>query len=45
MEHLPSLLASAAGEDLLREAGFMDVEIYYAALSFRGWVGTAGRAP
>jgi tRNA (cmo5U34)-methyltransferase len=40
MERLP-LLTPAQEEDLLREAGFTDVELYYAALSFRGWVGTA----
>lgn len=42
MERLPSLLTPAQEEDLLREAGFTDVELYYAAFSFRGWVGTAG---
>lgn len=42
MEHLPSLLTPAQEEDLLREAGFTDVELYYAAFSFRGWVGTSG---
>jgi tRNA (cmo5U34)-methyltransferase len=42
MERLPSLLTPAQEEDLLREAGFIDVELYYAAFSFRGWVGTAG---
>lgn len=41
MERLP-LLTPAQEEDLLREAGFTDVELYYAALSFRGWVGSAG---
>lgn len=41
MERLP-LLTPAQEEDLLREAGFTDVELYYAAFSFRGWVGTAG---
>lgn len=40
-ERLP-LLTPAQEEDLLREAGFTDVELYYAAFSFRGWVGTAG---
>lgn len=39
-ERLP-LLTPAQEEDLLREAGFTDVELYYAAFSFRGWVGTA----
>lgn len=42
MERLPSLLTPAQEEDLLREAGYTDVELYYAAFSFRGWVGTAG---
>lgn len=42
MERLPSLLTPVQEEDLLREAGFTDVELYYAAFSFRGWVGTAG---
>lgn len=41
MEHLP-LLTPLQEEDLLREAGFTDVELFYAAFSFRGWVGTAG---
>lgn len=41
VERLP-LLTPAQEEDLLREAGFNDVELYYAAFSFRGWVGTAG---
>lgn len=41
MERLP-LLTPAQEEDLLREAGFTDVALFYAALSFRGWIGTAG---
>ena len=41
MERLP-LLTPAQEEDLLREAGFTDVGLYYAAFSFRGWVGTTG---
>ncbi len=41
MEHLP-LLTPAQEEELLREAGFTDVELYYAAFSFRGWVARAG---
>lgn len=40
MVRLP-LLTPAQQEGLLREAGFTDVELYYAAFSFRGWVGTA----
>ncbi len=31
-------------EVLLCEAGFSDVELFYAAFSFRGWVATAGSA-
>lgn len=35
-------LGSCADEErLLQEAGFIDVELFYAALSFRGWVATA----
>ncbi len=41
MERLP-LLAPGEEEALLREAGFADVELFYAAFSFRGWVGIAG---
>lgn len=41
MEHLPLLTPEQEG-DLLREAGFTDIELYYAAFSFRGWVGRAG---
>lgn len=40
-ERLP-LLAPAEEEELLREAGFLDVSLFYAAFSFRGWVATAG---
>ncbi|RTL90024.1 class I SAM-dependent methyltransferase [Ancylobacter aquaticus] len=40
MERLP-LLTPAQEEGMLREAGFTDVELFYAALSFRGWVGIA----
>jgi tRNA (cmo5U34)-methyltransferase len=40
-EHL-TLLASEAEQDLLREAGFGSVALFYAAFSFRGWVATAG---
>lgn len=39
-ERLP-LLAPEQEEALLREAGFVDVALCYAALSFRGWVATA----
>lgn len=40
-ERLP-LLSPADEEDMLREAGFVDVALFYAAFSFRGWVGIAG---
>lgn len=40
-EHLP-LLAPAEEKYLLREAGFSDVALFYAAFSFRGWVAAAG---
>jgi tRNA (cmo5U34)-methyltransferase len=35
------LLAPAREEALLHLAGFADVELFYAAFSFRGWVATA----
>lgn len=35
------LLDPAAEEELLREAGFVGVALFYAAFSFRGWVATA----
>jgi tRNA (cmo5U34)-methyltransferase len=38
------LLSVADEEALLREAGFSDVELFYAAFSFRGWVATASAA-
>jgi tRNA (cmo5U34)-methyltransferase len=38
-ERLP-LLTPDEEEDLLRASGFVDVEQFYAALSFRGWVAT-----
>ncbi len=38
------LLSVAEEEVLLCEAGFSDVELFYAAFSFRGWVATAGPA-
>ena len=38
-ERLP-LLTPAEEEDLLREAGYVDVALFYAAFSFRGWVAT-----
>ena len=43
MARLP-LLSVAEEEALLDEAGFSDVELFYAAFSFRGWVATASAA-
>ncbi len=43
MARLP-LLSIAEEEALLGEAGFSDVELFYAAFSFRGWVATASPA-
>jgi tRNA (cmo5U34)-methyltransferase len=37
-----TILDPAEEEVMLREAGFSGVELFYAALSFRGWVGYAG---
>ena len=42
-EHL-TLLSDEDEQALLREAGFEDVAMFYAAFSFRGWVATAGHA-
>lgn len=42
-EHL-TLLSSQAEQDLLRDAGFTNIAMFYAAFSFRGWVATAGLA-
>lgn len=36
------LLSPDEEEQLLREAGFVDVALFYAAFSFRGWVAVAG---
>jgi tRNA (cmo5U34)-methyltransferase len=41
-ERLAAVIAPAVEEDLLREAGFVNIEMFYAAFSFRGWVATAG---
>lgn len=38
------LLSLTQEEEVLREAGFTDVELFYAAFSFRGWVATASSA-
>jgi tRNA (cmo5U34)-methyltransferase len=40
MSRLP-ILSSDDEEALLREAGYSDVSLFYAAFSFRGWVATA----
>lgn len=40
VERLP-LLTPAEEEDLLREAGYRDISLFYAAFSFRGWVALA----
>ena len=40
-QRLP-LLTPHDEEELLRDAGFVDVELFHAAFSFRGWVGTRG---
>jgi len=37
-----SVLSPDEEEDMLRQAGFADVSLFYAGLSFRGWVGYAG---
>lgn len=37
------LLTPIEEAEQLREAGFEDIELFYAAFSFRGWVGSAGR--
>ncbi len=39
-ERLP-LLAPAQEEEMLSEAGFTDVQLFYAGLAFRGWVACA----
>ena len=36
-----SVLAPEEDEAMLRQAGFSDVSLFYAGLSFRGWVGYA----
>lgn len=36
-----SILPPEEDEALLREAGFSSVSLFYAGLSFRGWVGYA----
>jgi tRNA (cmo5U34)-methyltransferase len=39
-QRLP-LLTPSEEEDTLREAGFVEITLFYAAFSFRGWVATA----
>jgi tRNA (cmo5U34)-methyltransferase len=36
-----TILSPSAEEDLLRQAGFRDISLFYTALAFRGWVATA----
>lgn len=38
-----TILAPDEEEAMLHEAGFADVSLFYAALSFRGWIGYAGK--
>lgn len=40
LAHL-TILSPDTEEELLRQAGFRDVSLFYAALAFRGWVATA----
>lgn len=40
VDQLP-LLSPASEEELMHEAGFLSVELFYAAFSFRGWVASA----
>jgi tRNA (cmo5U34)-methyltransferase len=37
-----AILAPEEEEELLRHAGFVDVNLFYAGFSFRGWVSLAG---
>lgn len=37
------ILAPAVEEEMLREAGFSDVSLYYVGFAFRGWVAYADR--
>jgi tRNA (cmo5U34)-methyltransferase len=37
-----SIMAPEDDEAMLREAGFVDVSLFYAGLSFKGWVAYAG---
>lgn len=42
-ERLPSL-SPAEDEDVLREAGFTGIELFYAGFTFKGWVAYRGTA-
>ncbi|OCW58560.1 class I SAM-dependent methyltransferase [Hoeflea olei] len=39
LRQLLPVLSPAQDEALLEDAGFADVELFYAALAFRGWIG------
>ncbi|MGH1368710.1 MAG: class I SAM-dependent methyltransferase [Maritimibacter sp.] len=41
MEAALFTLSPSEDESMLREAGFQDVTLFYAAFSFRGWIATA----
>jgi len=41
IERVMPVLAPEQDEALLREAGFRDVSLFYAASVFRGWIGYA----
>ena len=32
------ILSTEGDEELLRDAGFRDVSLFYAAFTFRGWI-------
>ncbi len=42
-QRLP-VLSPQQDADLLREAGFVDIELFYGAFTFKGWVARAGSA-
>jgi tRNA (cmo5U34)-methyltransferase len=41
VEVFPNLLSPEQDAKILREAGFHDVELFYAAFTWRGWIGYA----
>lgn len=41
-EHLP-VLSPDEDEAVLRDAGFFDIELFYAAFTFKGWIGYKSR--